>query len=76
MHEIEVKIEQLLGRSWSSYKELRGALHRVGVPEGYFDCFEEWKPGSVIIRKKPVGRADEGFSFSVQLQEQAAALAA
>ena len=70
---VEMEIQRLLGRSWSSYAELRGAVERVAGQAGYFDCFEEWQPGVVVIRKQPVGRESAGFSFQVTLQAVAIA---
>jgi hypothetical protein len=70
---IEEAIKRLLGRSWSSYAELRGAVRKVGGVDGFFDCFEEWQPGVVIIRKNPIGKEAAGFTFQVSLKKAALA---
>ena len=68
MNGIQQEIERLLGRSWSSYEELRGAVRLIGSTVGYFDCFEEYTPGLVTIRKNPTGCDERGFSFRVELR--------
>jgi hypothetical protein len=71
--DVEEAIKRLLGRTWSSYEELCGAVRKVGGVDGFFDCFEEWKPGVVIIHKNPLGKEAAGFTFQVSLKKAAIA---
>ena len=76
MQNIPVEIERLLGRTWSSFEELYGAVRAVIGSDCSFDCFEEWMPGVVSIRRKPIGCDEVGFDFRVELQKSATAIAA
>ncbi len=67
------EVGRLTGRSWSSFSELYGAVRRVVDKKVTFDCFEEIQPGVVVVRKRSVGKEDEGFSFRIQLQSAALA---
>lgn len=70
---IQEEIERLLSRSWSSKAELYGAVRHVVGADVHFDCFEEWKPGTVLIRHNPIGNPAHAFEYTVTLAARAKA---
>lgn len=75
---ITQEIKRLLGRSWSSYAELRGAIRHVIGDEIFFDCFEaDDTERFVTIRRTAIdGETVESFEFTVELVATEVAVAA
>ena len=59
MTSVQEQLGQLVAhKTFDNFSQLHAAVKQMVGEDVFFDCFEELKPGLVVIRRSPVGEDD------------------